>query len=39
MTPHKHHDLIVAWVKGATIQYKDKDWDDWVGFYVAVPTG
>ena len=27
MTPHKHHDLIVAWAKGAKIQYKDKDWD------------
>ena len=24
MTPHKHHDLIVAWAKGAQIQYKDK---------------
>lgn len=22
MTPHKHHDLIVAWAKGAQIQFK-----------------
>jgi hypothetical protein len=22
MTPHKHHDLIVAWAKGAKIQFK-----------------
>ena len=23
MTPHKHHDLIVAWAKGADIQWYD----------------
>ena len=23
MTPHKHHDLIVAWAKGAQIQWYD----------------
>ena len=23
MTPHKHHDLIVAWTKGAQIQWYD----------------
>ena len=23
MTPHKHHDLIVAWAKGAEIQWYD----------------
>ena len=29
MTPHKHHDLIVAWAKGATIQYlHDGKWYD-----------
>ena len=25
MTPHKHHDLIVAWAKGATIQLNTGD--------------
>jgi len=26
---HKHHDLIVAWAKGAAIQYNDKDDGFW----------
>ena len=31
MTPHKHHDLIVAWAKGAQIQWRphsSKVWED-----------
>ena len=30
MTPHKHHDLIVAWAKGAKIQVKSAHlgWQD-----------
>ena len=28
ITPHKHHDLIVAWAKGAKIQWYDgQDWE------------
>jgi len=27
---HIHHDLIVAWAKGATIQYKDETTEKWV---------
>lgn len=29
MTPHKHHDLIVAWAKGAQIQRYNKTLQQW----------
>lgn len=28
-TPHKHHDVIVAWAQGKPIQWRRRDTDNW----------
>jgi len=32
MTPRKHHDLIVAWAKGAQIQFYSESKDKWIDY-------
>lgn len=29
-TPHKHHDCIVAWAKGAQIQFREPNGVEWI---------
>lgn len=29
---HKHHDMIIAWAKGAEIQYYDRGFEEWLDY-------